>query len=136
MDLHFCGDLCKLRHGPPMPPKKKNFETDRTRQFRSRALDEEDERTISHIEEFGCSIVLVRSTTSGPGWSYTVGVYDTSGSPEIITVGLKEETAQSLLNEAARQLRAAPTSLKVGTAICSEKSSANSGQSIPSGYNT
>lgn len=89
-----------------MPPKNKNFETDRTRQFRSRVLDEEDERTISHIEEFGCSIVLVRSTTSGPGWSYTAGVYDTSGSPEIITVGLKEETAQSLLNEAARQLRA------------------------------
>lgn len=89
-----------------MPPKNKSFETDRTRLFRSRELDEEDERTISHIEEFGCSIVQVRSSTSGPGWSYTVGVYDTSGSPEIITVGLKEKTAQFLLNEAARQLRA------------------------------
>lgn len=96
-----------------MPPTNKNFETDRTRLFRSRDLDEEDERTISHIEEFGCSIVQVRSSTSGPGWSYTVGVYDTSGSPEVITVGLREKTAQFLLNEAARQLRAG-TNLSTG----------------------
>jgi hypothetical protein len=89
-----------------MPPKNKNFETDRTRLFRSRELDEGDERTISHIEEFGCSVVQVEKSNSRPGWSYTVGVYDTSSSPEIIVAGLPEKTALFLLNEAARQLRA------------------------------
>jgi hypothetical protein len=35
-----------------------------------------------------------------------VGVFDTSGKPEIITVGLLPETAHFVLNEAAKLLRA------------------------------
>ena len=88
-----------------MPPKTKNFETGRTQTFRATALSEEDERTISHIEEFGCSVVSVKRTKYGLGWSYTVGVFDTSSKPEIITVGLKPETAHFALNEAAKMLR-------------------------------
>jgi Domain of unknown function (DUF4262) len=88
-----------------MSPSGKAFETSRTRQFRASELSQEDERTISHIEEFGCSLVTVKRSTHGLGWSYTIGVFDTSGKPEIITVGLRQETAQSTLNEAARLLR-------------------------------
>jgi hypothetical protein len=73
--------------------------------FRAMALCKEDERTISHIEEFGCSIVNVKRTNYGLGWSYTVGVFDTSGKPEIIAVGLPPETAHFALNEAAKLLR-------------------------------
>jgi hypothetical protein len=69
-------------------------------------LSEEDERTISHVEEFGCSVVNVARTSHGLGWSYTVGVFDTTAKPEIITVGLLPETAHSTLNEAANLLRA------------------------------
>jgi hypothetical protein len=65
----------------------------------------EDERTISHIEEFGCSVVSVARTAHGLGWSYTIGVFDTSGKPEIISVGLPPETAHSALNKAAKLLR-------------------------------
>jgi hypothetical protein len=89
-----------------MPPTTRNFETARTRRFRDTDLTEQDERTISHIEEFGCSITQVKSSTSGPGWSYTIGVNDTAGAPEIVTVGLREKTALFLLNEAACRLRA------------------------------
>jgi hypothetical protein len=89
-----------------MPPKKNNFETTRTREFRASELCQEDERTISHIEEFGCSVVSVAKTEHGLGWSYTVGVFDTSGKPEIITVGLPSETAHFALNEAVHLLRA------------------------------
>jgi hypothetical protein len=39
-------------------------------------------------------------------WSYKVGVFDTSGKPEIITVGRLPETGHSALNEAAKRLRA------------------------------
>jgi len=51
-----------------MPPKKKNFETARTRKFRESQLGRGDEGTISHIEEFGSSVVNVaRSGTVSDG---------------------------------------------------------------------
>jgi len=83
------------------------FQTERTRKFRSGELDEADQRTISQVEEFGCSIVTVaRSSESyGLNWSYTIGVFDTCGKPEILTVGLQPSTAQHLLNEAATRQR-------------------------------
>jgi Domain of unknown function (DUF4262) len=89
-----------------MPSKKRNFETARTRKFREGALRPEEERTIGHIEEFGCSVVSVARDNYGLGWSYTIGVFDTSRKPEIITVGLPPETAHFALNEAAKLLRA------------------------------
>src|SRR5260370_12156748 len=55
---------------PDMPPGKTKFQTARTRKFRASALSEEDERTISHVEEFGCSVVNVTRTQYGLGWSY------------------------------------------------------------------
>src|SRR5882757_1377217 len=91
---------------PDMPPGKRKFQTARTRKLKATALSEEDQRTISHVEEFGCSVVNVTRTEYGLGWSYTVGVFDTSGKPEIITVGLLPETAHSALNEAAKLWRA------------------------------
>jgi hypothetical protein len=90
---------------PDVPHSKTKFQTARTRKFRAGALPEEDERTISHVEEFGCSVVNVTRTQYGLGWSYTVGVFDTCGKPEIITVGLLPETAHFALNEAAKMLR-------------------------------
>ncbi len=81
------------------------FETARTRQFRETPLSAEDERTIGHIEKFGCSVVSVTKTAHGHGWSYTIGVFDTSGKPEIIAVGLPPQVAHSALNEAAKRIR-------------------------------
>lgn len=89
-----------------MSSDKRNLETARTRKLRASALCAEDERTISHVEEFGCSVVSVKRTNYGLGWSYTIGIFDTCGKPEIITVGLSPETAHFALNEAAKLLRA------------------------------
>ena len=88
-----------------MAEPTRNFETNRTRRFRTGKLGERDERTIANIETFGCEVVQVKRSNAGPGWSYTVGVYDTCGKPEVITVGLYEETAHFLLNEAVNRLR-------------------------------
>lgn len=85
-----------------MPSNTRNFETARTRKFRQGALCPEDERTIGHVEEFGCSVVSVARTKYGLGWSYTIGIFDTSGKPEIITVGLSPKAAHFALNEAAK----------------------------------
>jgi Domain of unknown function (DUF4262) len=89
-----------------MPANKINFQTAKTQKFRATSLCQEDDRTISHIEEFGCSVVNVAQTNHGLGWSYTIGIFDTSGKPEVITVGLPPETAHFALNESAKMLRA------------------------------
>lgn len=81
------------------------FETDRIQKLRAGELSETDASTISNIEQFGCSVIQVKCSGAGRGWSYTIGVYDTAGKPEIITVGLQESTALRLLNEAADRLR-------------------------------
>jgi hypothetical protein len=83
----------------------RKFETDRTRRFRSEKLNETDERTIAHVETFGCEVVQIKRSNAGPGWSYTLGVYDTCSKPELITVGLRESTAHFLLNESVKRLR-------------------------------
>ena len=67
------------------------FKTARTRQFRTGVLNEEDEGTIRNIEKFGCSVVSVKSDAGrASGWTYTIGVFDTSGMPDLVTVGLRE----------------------------------------------
>jgi hypothetical protein len=83
----------------------KKFDTERIKRHRSKLLSESDERTIGRVETFGCEVVQVTSTATSQGWSYTVGIYDTCGQPEVITVGLREETALVLLNEAAKRQR-------------------------------
>jgi hypothetical protein len=90
-----------------MAKPNRRFETARTRRFRETSLSEVDDRTISNVETFGCSIVHVRPLVceTGPGWSYTIGVHDTCGQPELITIGLLTKTAEFLLNEAADRLR-------------------------------
>ena len=107
-----------------MPPQKRNFETARTRKFRASALCKEDERTISHIEEFGCSVVSV-DAKGGLGWSYTIGNFDTSGAPEIITVGLLPATAHFALNEASDLLRRGVDLTRGATVIWSGRSTAS-----------
>jgi hypothetical protein len=90
--------------GSVTEPTRK-FETERTRRFRAGVLKEGDEHTIASIEEFGCEVIQVKSSGASPGWSYTIGIHDTCGQPEVITVGLPLKTAYCLLNEAANRLR-------------------------------
>lgn len=83
----------------------RKFETDRSRRFRAGYLSTRDEKTISNIEKYGCEVIQVEKSGAGPGWSYTLGVYDTCKRPEVIVVGLIEKTAHFLLNKAANALR-------------------------------
>ena len=73
----------------------KAFETERTRKWRESELSSEDERTISHVETYGCSIIHIDKNSAGPGWSFTLGVFDTTGKPEIIVVGLKHDSEEN-----------------------------------------
>jgi hypothetical protein len=84
----------------------RKFDTERIRCHRAGQLSESGERTVTNIERFGCGVIHVKSSHTNPGWSYTVGVYDICGRPEVITIGLRnDKTVLFLLNEAARRLR-------------------------------
>jgi hypothetical protein len=90
-----------------MPDPAKDFETPRTRHFRATSLNEHDDRTISHIEQYGCSVISVGTKCGDElNWSYTIGAFDTSAKPDLITVGLPSETAHACLNEAVKRQRA------------------------------
>ena len=97
-----------------MDNQKKKYETERTRSWRATELHPTDTHTIAQIEEYGCSIIsVVRDCKDDLGWSYTIGVYDTCGKPDLITVGLHSKTANACLNEAVR-LERADVDLTVG----------------------
>lgn len=94
---------CSSRNNSPV--NQDLFSTQRLQAHRATQLDTNFAVTISHIEQFGHEVMQVAEGGGGSGWSYTVGLFDTSGVPEVIVVGLPNETAHFLLNEAARRLR-------------------------------
>lgn len=100
--------------------------TERTKFWRSRELDDRDSRTLDRIEQYSCEIEHIgKDENDGSvGFSYTCGLFDTTGMPEIIVIGLKTNTAHSLLNEAARRhqqgidLTEAPQEDLIGNVNC------------------
>jgi hypothetical protein len=90
-----------------MTSNNNRFETNRTRHWRSTELNATDAKTIAKIEEHGCFVLTVGNGTHRElNYTYTIGIYDTCGKPDLITAGLHHEVAHSCLNEAANRLRA------------------------------
>lgn len=83
-----------------------HFSTSRLRFWKEQVdLPQALRTTLDHIEKHGCSVLYVQGDPTSR-FSYTVGVFDTCGQPEIITVGLIEKTAHIALNAAVKLLRA------------------------------
>jgi hypothetical protein len=72
---------------------------------RENLLKPDEKKLLDDVEKYGCHIIHVREEGDLPGWSYTIGLYETYHQPEIITVGLKDNSAQYLLNEIADRLK-------------------------------
>lgn len=79
--------------------------TDRIRWFRERELQPDESSLIDDVEKYGCHVIQVREEGGSPGWSYTVGLTDVLGCPELIVIGLKPDVAHSLLNECAGRVQ-------------------------------
>jgi len=79
--------------------------TDRIRILRQRSLEPDEKKLVDDIESYGCHIIQVREGNGFPGWSFTVGLGDVLGVPELIVIGLKNNVAHSLLNECNRRLQ-------------------------------
>jgi hypothetical protein len=70
-----------------------------TRVSLDRAEDEHERKAIEDIREYGVHILHVFDDKGeSPDFSYTVGLWNTHGHPEILISGLKENLRHRLLN--------------------------------------
>jgi hypothetical protein len=65
-----------------------------------------DQRTLEHIERFGCSVMHIAAEDDLPPFTYSVGIKKTSAAPEVVVIGLKEPIAHFIVNEYNRRVRA------------------------------
>ena len=79
--------------------------TERTKMWRDSNLSSSLLDELDDIEEFGCQVLHITADAVCPRFSYTIGVYDTSAKPELITIGLPSDTAQHALNEAVERMK-------------------------------
>lgn len=84
----------------------RRFVTERTGCLRKTELSKMDEWAIGQIEEHGCALISVAGDCKDDfGWTYSFGIYDTCGQPELIAVGLPPEVAKFCLSELDRRMR-------------------------------
>jgi len=65
-----------------------------------------EEKALADIQKYGCHILHVMEDGSGPRFSYSIGIEQSSGQPELIVTGLKRELAHSIINEYNDRVRA------------------------------
>jgi hypothetical protein len=61
----------------------------------------EQQQLLADIAENGVHVVHVPQTDEQPEYSYTVGLWESFGQPEVLVFGLEEEVAEDLLNVVA-----------------------------------
>jgi hypothetical protein len=82
------------------------YETDRIQQWRKEKLNDSFSETLREITEDGYQLWSVFDNDHPTlGFSYSVGVFDTSAHPELISIGLPPKTASSALNSAIGLMR-------------------------------
>lgn len=65
----------------------------------------DNQRTLSDIEKFGLSVILIQATDYLPSFAYSIGLWQKFGHPEIICFGLSIETLHGLINDAAEMVK-------------------------------
>ncbi|MDI3284539.1 DUF4262 domain-containing protein [Polyangium sp. 15x6] len=72
--------------------------------------DEGDRRLLHDVQTHGWHIIHVGTRegeeSTGPGWSYSIGLFHTFGNAELIVVGLPCSTAESIINDLGSRIRA------------------------------
>jgi hypothetical protein len=67
--------------------------------------DAEDEKALSDIERYGCHVIHVLEEGELPPFTYSEGIQQTSGAPEVVVIGLKKPIAHFVVNEYNRRIR-------------------------------
>ncbi len=81
-------------------PELRPYVTERTKMWRTRGVKPKVLEALDIIEKHGCQVMHISADNVCPAFSYSAGVYDTSGKPELITVGLPANPAHYALNKA------------------------------------
>ena len=64
-----------------------------------------EQQALANIEEYGLHILNVAEEGDLPPFSYSIGIQQSLGQPELIVIGLKAEVAQEAINECYRQMK-------------------------------
>jgi hypothetical protein len=62
------------------------------------AVDDHDRKLLTDIEQVGWHVLQITPDETGPGYSFTVGLYYSFGHPEIIVMGLAPTLAHQVIN--------------------------------------
>jgi hypothetical protein len=60
--------------------------------------DETDRTIFGHLDRVGWAVICIPDDDEGPGFAYSLGLYETHGHPEVILIGMKTQTMYDLVN--------------------------------------
>jgi len=73
------------------------------------AKDESEQKVLDDIREFGQHVLAVAEDDEGPGFVYSIGLFENYAHPEIIIIGLRQELAHLLINNIAFDIKEGKT---------------------------
>ena len=68
--------------------------------------DSGEEKARANIQEYGCHVLHIMEDEEGPGFSYSIGIEQSIGQPEVIVTGLKRDLSHLIINEYNDRARA------------------------------
>ena len=71
--------------------------------------DESEQKAIDDIREHGLHIIHVHDDSQGPGFAYSIGLFENYAHAEIIIIGLKMDLSHRLLNNMAFDIKEGKT---------------------------
>jgi len=73
--------------------------------WKTQKLSEMERKAISDIEKHGVHLIEVPEDDEGPGFVFSMGLFDNFSHPEIIIVGLDGELSLDIINGLAQEVR-------------------------------
>jgi len=68
-------------------------------------MNDVETKTLADIKQFGCHVIHVMEDERGPPFTYSVGIQQSCGAPEVMVIGLKQPIALFVVNEYNNRVR-------------------------------
>jgi hypothetical protein len=63
------------------------------------------EKLLNDIEKYGLQVMHVFGDELGPGFSYSIGLFESYNHPEVIIIGLRQDLMHQLINNMANDIK-------------------------------